>query len=207
MTIVFTKGLNLTLNFRSTTTMRSLLSVAGRASYDAATVGNFFSCSLADYNAVFAGYADAQKIGNTDAQFNTTSAAYVATCASVLSQANSTIPANTYILGFACRMISNSNYTVTPLISTTYKGTYVAISNSPTMTGTTAASFYFLRKDPAIISVTSYVGHVASNGSFDQSTTSYTNAGFDCSPPYSTWNNRTATMPNFQMFVTTTKPY
>ncbi len=186
--------------------MRSLLSSTGQATYDATTTGNFFSCSLADYNAVFAGYTDAQKVGMDDATFNTSlNAAYTGVCASVLPQSNSTIPANTYILGFACKMINNSNYTVTPLISTTYKGTYAAISNSPVMVGTNRV--YYLRKNPPITSVISYVGHVASTGNFDQATTSYTNAGFDCSSPYSTWNNRNGTMPHFQMFVTTTKPY
>lgn len=204
MGIVFTQGFN--VNF-PTPTMRSLLSAAGQATYDAATVGNFFSCSLADYNAVFAGYTDAQKIGNTDVQFNTQGGAWSGTCAGVLPAANSTIPSNTYIVGFACRMQSNSNYTVTPLISTTYQGTYTAISNSPTMTGTSPARFYFLRKDPAITSATSYVGHVASANFLETSTTSYTNGGFDCSAPYSTWSSRTGTFPNFQMFVTTTKPY
>jgi hypothetical protein len=187
--------------------MRSFLSVAGQTTYDAATVGNFFSCSLADYNAVFAGYADAVKIGNTDVQFNTAvGSSYTGTCASVLPQTNSTIPANTYIIGFAAKMFSNpSPTTVTPLISTTYKGTYTAISNSPSIGGT--ARVYYLRKDPPITSETSYVGHVAGANTFDQSTTSYTNAGFDCASPYSTWTNRNGTMPNFQMFVTTTKPY
>ena len=194
MAITFSNGFSVVV---ASPTMRSLLSPTGQASYDAATTGNFFSCSLADYNAVFAGYSDAQKIGNNDTIFNT----------SVLPQSDSTIPSNTYILGFATKMFSNLNFTVTPLISTTYKGTYSAISNSPTMVGNAAVRYYFLRKDPPITSVISYVGHVASNGTFDQATTSYTNAGFDCNVPYSTWTNRTATMPNFQMFVTTTKPY
>lgn len=203
MAIVFTQGFN--VNF-GTVTMRALLSAAGQAAYDAASVGNFFSCSLADYNAVFNGYSDAQKIGNTDAIFNTAvGSAYTATCASVLPQSNSTIPANTYIIGFACKMVSNTSTTITPLISTTYKGTYTAISNSPTIAG--VSRVYYLRKDPPITSQTSYVGHVAGANSFDQATTTYTNAGFDCSSPYSTWSNRTGTMPNFQMFVTTTKPY
>ena len=186
--------------------MRSFLSAAGQTTYDATTVGNFFSCSLADYNAVFVGYADAVKIGNTDVIFNTSvGSAYTGTCASVLPIENSTIPANTYIIGFAAKMQANPSCTMTPLIATTYKGTYAAISNSPTVVGTNRV--YFLRKDPPITSVTSYVGHVASANSFDQATTSYTNAGFDCSTPYSTWSNRSATMPHFQMFVTTTKPY
>jgi hypothetical protein len=187
--------------------MRSFLSAAGQTAYDSATVGNFFSCSLADYNAVFAGYANAQKIGNTDVIFNTAlGSSYTGTCASVLPQTNSTIPANTYILGFATKMLSNATpTTVTPLISTTYKGTYTAISNSPTIGGT--ARVYYLRKNPPITSVISYVGHVAAANTFDQATTSYTNAGFDCSAPYDAWNNRNGTMPNFQMFVTTTKPY
>lgn len=193
---------------RASTTMRSFLSISGQTTYDSTIVGNFFSCSLADYTAVFNGYADAAKIGNTDTQFNTSvNSSYTATCASILPSENSTIPANTYILGFATKMLTNLNFTVTPLISTTYAGTYAAISNSPTMVGNTGVRYYFLRKDPPITSVTSYVGHVASNGTFDQATNSYTNARFDCSSPYSTWTTRTATMPNFQMFVTTTKPY
>ena len=206
MSITFEKGYSISKPTTSVT-MRSLLSVSGQTAYDSATVGNFFSCSLADYNAVFAGYADAQKIGNTDVIFNTSVAAsYTGTCASVLPQANSTIPANTYIIGFAAKMFSNpSPTTVTPLISTTYQGTYAAISNSPTIGGSTRV--YYLRKDPPITSQTSYVGHVAGANTFDQATTSYTGAGFDCSSPYSTWTNRNGTMPNFQMFVTTTKPY
>ncbi len=191
----------------TTTTMRSLLSSGGQTTYDAASTGNFFSCSLADYNAVFAGYADAQKIGNTDTIFNTDGgSAWTGTCASVLPVENSTISANTYIIGFAAKMFSNSTpTTVTPLISTTYKGTYTAISNSPTIGGT--ARVYYLRKDPPITSVISYVGHVAAANTMQSATTSYTNAGYDCASPYSLWTNRSATMPMFQMFVTTTKPY
>ena len=188
-------------------TMRSLLSTEGQSNYDSTSVGDFFSCSLEDYNAVFAGYEDAQKIGNTDEIFNTSvGSGYTATCASLLPEANSTIPENTYIIGFAAKMFSNpTSTTVTPLISTTYKGTYSAISNSPTIGGTDRV--YYLRKDPPITSATSYVGHVASGNQFDSATTPYINAGFDCSAPYSTWSNRNGTMPNFQMFVTTTKPY
>lgn len=207
MAITFTSGFSIGVNSANTTTMRSLLSTVGQSDYDSTSVGNFFSCSLADYNAVFSGYVDAVKIGNTDVIFATTlGSSYVATCASVLPQANSTITANTYIVGFAAKMFSNTaGTTVTPLISTTYKGTYSAISNSPTIGGT--ARVYYLRKDPPITSVTSYVGHVASANGFDQPTTTYTNAGFDCSSPYSTWSNRNGTMPHFQMITTTTKPY
>jgi hypothetical protein len=204
MSIIFENGYSISKP-TTTVTMRSLLSVAGQTAYDAATVGNFFSCSLADYNAVFVGYADAVKIGNTDEIFNTTTTAFTGTCAAVLPQSNSTIPANSYILGFAAKMFNNGSCTMTPLIATTYKGTYAAISNSPTVNGTNRV--YFLRKEPPITSATSYVGHVASTGNFDQASTSYTNAGYDCSSPYSTWSNRNGTMPNFQMFVTTTKPY
>jgi hypothetical protein len=204
MAIVFTQGFNVSFGG---VTMRSLLSTAGKAAYDAASVGNFFSCSLADYNAVFAGYTDAQKIGNTDTIFNTDGgSAWTGTCASVLPEANSTIPANTYILGFAAKMFSNAApTTVTPLISTTYKGTYTAISNSPTIGGTNRV--YYLRKDSPLISANSYVGHVAAANTMQSATTSYTNAGYDCASPYSLWTNRSATMPTFQMIVTSTKPY
>lgn len=207
MAIIFENGYDIKVTVEvQSVTMRSFLSIDGQAAYDTTNDGDFFSASLEDYNAVFEAYADAEKIGNTDAIFATsTNTAYTATCASVLPEANSTIPANTYIIGFACKMFSNSTTTITPLISTTYKGTYTAISNSPSIIGTNRV--YYLRKNPPITSTTSYVGHVAGANTFDSATTSYTNAGFDCSAPYSTWNNRNATMPLFQMFITTTKPY
>jgi len=193
----------------STTTMRSLLSIAGQTAYDSASVGNFFSCSSADYAAVFNGYADARKIGNTDAIFNTSlSSAYVATCASILTRASASISASSYIVGFACKFFDTSaGRTVTPLISTAHTGNYTAISNSPLAPGTSRA--YYLRKDPPLTVSASFVGHVGSAGSFDQTTTTYNGAYFDCTAPYSGsgWTFRNGTMPHFQMIVTTTKPY
>jgi len=191
----------------ATGSMYDLLSVAGKAAYNSASVNNFFSCSVDDYNAVFNGLSGTSKVGNTDAIFSSSlNSAYTATCASVLPQASSSINANSYIVGFAAKMlVTPTNTTVTPLISTTYKGTYTAISNSPLIAG--ANRNYYLRKEPVLTSTASFVGHVASAGNFDQATTSYTNAGFDCAAPYSTWNLRSATMPHFQMLVTTTKPY
>jgi hypothetical protein len=187
--------------------MYELLSVAGKAAYNSASVNNFFSCSVDDYNAVFNGLSGTSKVGNTDTIFATAvNSAYTATCASVLTQSSSSIAANSYIVGFATKMLSSPiGTTVTPLISTTYKGTYTAISNSPLIVG--SARNYYLRKEPVLTSTDSFVGHVASQGTFDQATTSYANAGFDCAAPYSTWNLRSATMPHFQMIVTTVKPY
>lgn len=191
----------------STTTMRSLLSTAGQTAYDSASVGNFFSCSSADYAAVFNGYADAQKIGNTDVIFNTAlNLSYTATCASILTRASASISASSYIVGFACKF-SNvfANRTVTPLISTAHTGTYTAISNSPLAPGT--ARSYYLRKDPPITVSASFVGHVGSAGFFDVASASYNNSYFDCSSPYSSWTLRSDVMPHFQMIVTKTKPY
>lgn len=192
--------------------MRTLLSPEGQTDYDLTSAGDFFSCSLSDYTAVFNGYEDAQKIGNTDADFATSRALnFTATCATVLPVANSTIPQNSYIIGYATRFLSApTGTTTTPLISTTYKGTYEPISNSPDALGTTR--IYYLRKEPTIISQESYVGHVAanSNGSsifFDQTSQSYTNGGFDCGAPYSDWTNRTGGFPHFQMIITSIQPY
>lgn len=191
----------------STTTMRSLLSAAGQTAYDSASVGNFFSCSSADYAAVFNGYADAQKIGNTDAIFNTAlNAQYTATCASILTRASASISASSYIVGFACKFLNTqAGRTVTPLISTAHTGTYTAISNSPLAIGTSRV--YYLRKDPPLTVSASFVGHVASSGDFDMASGSYNNSYYDCSSPYSSWILRSAAMPHFQMIVTTTKPY
>lgn len=195
------------INAPATVTMRSLLSPSGQTAYDSASAGNFFSCSLSDYNAVFNGFADARKVGNTDAIFNTaTGLSYVATCASILTRSSSSISANSYIVGFACKFLdASANRTVTPLISTAHTGTYTAISNSPLAPGTSRA--YYLRKDPPLTVSASFVGHVGSAGSFDQATTIYNNSYFDCSAPYSTWSFRNSTMPHFQMITTTTKPY
>lgn len=188
-------------------TMRSLLSTAGQTAYDSASVGHFFSCSLSDYNAVFNGFSGSQKIGNTDAIFNTSlNAQYSATCASVLTRSSSSISANTYIVGFACKFFdTQAGRTVTPLISTAHTGTYTAISNSPLAIGTSRV--YYLRKDPPLTVSASFVGHVASSGNFDMASGSYNNSYFDCSSPYSGWTLRSAAMPHFQMITTTTKPY
>lgn len=191
----------------TTSTMRSLLSPSGQAAYDSASVGNFFSCSLSDYNAVFSGLSGSAKIGNTDAIFNTAlNSSYTATCASILTRSSASISANTYIIGFACKFLDTSaGRTVTPLISTAHTGTYTAISNSPLAPGNARA--YYLRKDPPLTVSASFVGHVGSAGSFDMASASYNSSYFDCSSPYSTWTLRSAPMPHFQMITTTVKPY
>lgn len=200
-------SLQVTSNTGSGVTMRSLLSTAGQAAYDSASAGNFFSCSLSDYTAVFNGLSGSVKVGNTDDIFNTSvGSSYTGTCASILTRSSSSISANTYIVGFACKFLdSTGGRTVTPLISTAHTGTYTAISNSPLAPGNSRA--YYLRKDPPLTVSASFVGHVGSAGNFDMATTVYNNSYFDCSSPYSSWTQRSATMPNFQMITTTTKPY
>ena len=208
----FTPSISITPSISPSSTatsslMYDLLSAAGKTAYNATSASNFFSCSVDDYNAVFNGLSGTSKVGNTDVIFSTAlGASYTATCASVLPQSNSLVDINNYIIGFATKMLATPvGTTVTPLISTTYKGTYTSISNSPAIGGSNRV--YYLRKEPTLITTASYVGHVASAGNFDQTTTSYTNAGFDCSSPYSTWSNRNGTMPHFQILVTTTKPF
>lgn len=200
-------SLQVTSNTGSGTTMRSLLSAAGQTAYDSASAGNFFSCSVSDYTAVFNGLSGSVKVGNTDAIFNTAvGSTYTGTCASILTRSSSSISPNTYIVGFACKFFdSTAGRTVTPLISTVHTGTYTAISNSPLAPGNSRA--YYLRKEPSLTVSASFVGHVGSAGNFDMATTTYNNSYFDCSPPYSSWNLRNGTMPNFQMITTTTKPY
>lgn len=202
-------GISLPSPTVTTTTMRSLLSAAGQTAYDSASVGNFFSCSVSDYNAVFNGLSGSTKIGNTDAIFGTAvNAQYTATCASILTRSSASISASSYIVGFACKFYdASAGRTVTPLISTNHTGSYSAISNSPLAPGTARA--YYLRKDPPLTVSASFVGHVGSAGNFDMATTTYNNSYFDCSPPYSGsgWTLRNGTMPHFQMFATTIKPY
>ena len=143
-------------------TMRSLLSASGQTAYDAATGGNWFNVSAADYAAVFSGLASVTKYGLTDVQLGSGNNAWSANYAQAFGAGlNAQLATGTYIIGFASRTFTTSIGTFTPLISTTLptSGTYSPIANSPTNNSTNALNYY-LRRAPSAVAATSYLGIV-----------------------------------------------
>ena len=171
--------------------MRALLSASGQAAYDAAATDNFFAVSQADYNAVVAGLSSVTKYGMNDSMVAENGSAWSAGYAQQFPLALGTVPSGVYLFGFISR--TQSGGTTTPLISTTFKGTYTAISNSPNA-AVSGARGYFLRKASAATAATSYIGIVNSVngllGTTDSNVTPSSNgAGYDNTVPYSTWTS------------------
>lgn len=182
--------------------MRSLLSVSGQAAYDAASIDSFFAVSQSDYNAVVAGLSSVTKYGMDDSRVAENGAAWSAGYAQQFPLALGTVPAGVYLFGFISR--TQSGGSTTPLISTTFKGTYTAIANSPNA-ATGGARGYFLRKASAATAATSYIGIVNSvnglMGTTDTNVTPSSNgAGYDNTIPYSTWTNWNGTGAKLQIF-------
>ena len=188
--------------------MRVLLSASGKTSFDIAAENDFFFVSQTDYNAVASGLSSVTKyvLNDTfvaeDNQFQSINPYFALSYPSDIA----TIPSGVYLFGFICRTTSSGS--VTPLISTTYRGTYTAIANTPTTSGSELRS-YFLRKSSVATASTSYVGIVFSNPSptGGMITTTTFNYAYDGSSPYSTWTPFTYGIPIFQMLGTPTKQW
>ena len=190
--------------------IRDSLSASGQSNFDSATVGNFFEVTGNDYELVVNSLMRVQRVGmnESSSQMNANNTVfYTATCASILDEANTTIPANNYIIGFSLR--GSSSVPAYLLLANTYQGTYEAIANSPTLS-TTNRSF-FLRKNPGAETVTKYFGIVlgglGGGTSLNQSNATFNGSAFDCTAPYGTWTARNATMPVMQVLITDTKQW
>jgi len=192
--------------------MRALLSASGQAAYDAAATDNFFAVSQADYAAVAAGLSSVTKYGMDDSRVAENGSAWSAGFAQQFPLALGTVPSGVYLFGFISR--TQTGGTTTPLISTTFKGTYTPISNSPNA-ATGGARGYFLRKASAATAATSYIGIVNNGngtlGTTDSNVTPSSNgAGYDNTVPYSTWtswNGTGAKLLIFQMLGTPTQQW
>jgi hypothetical protein len=185
--------------------MRVLLSDSGKTSFDAATENDFFLVSQTDYNAVAWGLSSVTKyVLNDDFAAEVNGSVFVSPNFGLAYPSDiATIPSGVYLFGF----ISGTQIsgTSTPLISTTYRGTYTAIANSPT-TSSGGVISYFLRKSSAPTASTSYVGILFGGSSSITTTTVFTYA-YDPSSPYSTWTNYTDVIPIFQMLGTPTRQW
>ena len=185
--------------------MRALLSASGQAAYDSAATDNFFAVSQADYDAVAAGLSSVTKYGMNDSMVAENGSAWSAGYAQQFPLALGTVPSGVYLFGFISR--TQSGGTTTPLISTTFKGTYTAISNSPNA-AVSGARGYFLRKASAATAATSYIGLVNSTTGLLGTTGFNIAAGqqgaYDGAAPYSTWTLWTGAFQIFQMLGTPT---
>ena len=190
------------------TDMRSLLSASGQTAYDAAATDNFFAVSQADYDAVAAGLSTVTKYGMNDSMVAENGSAWSAGYAQQFPLALGTVPSGVYLLGFISRTTTGG--TTTPLISTTFRGTYTAISNSPNA-ATGSARGYFLRKASASTAATSYIGLVNSTtgllGSTGFNIASGQQGAYDGAAPYSTWTLWPGAFQIFQMLGTPTQQW
>lgn len=174
------------------------------ASYDSASVGNWVKVTAAEYANVKATVANVITYGMTEAQANENSSAWTGTCAHTLPQSLVTSPPGEYIIGFSARLF-NVNGTITILTSTSYKGTYSSIGNSPSMNF--GSREYFVRKAPTTANAaTTYVASVTSTNRVLGST-NFANSGYDCASPYDTWTLWNTAAPIFQFIGTSTKSW
>lgn len=185
----------------ATTSMRSLLSGSGQTAYDAASADNWFSVSSTDYANVVAGLSSVTKYVMNDSLVAENGSGWSAGFAQAFPSTISTIPSGVYLFGFISR--TSSTGTTTPLISTTFRGTYTAISNSPT-SPSSGVRGYFLRKPSSATASTSYVGLVNSVGGY-MGTTDFNVAagsagGYDNTVPYSTWTTWNGVGVRYQIF-------
>lgn len=184
------------------------LSPSGQSAYNASSVGNFFEVSKLDYDSVFTAIS-ATKYGNTDSEMTQSGSAWASSCAYTLPNTKCTVGNGIYLVGFSCNYYSLSSVpSPTPLISTTYKGTYTAISNSPSLSGVTTGLRYMIRKSPQTpTSATSYLAFVGGAGTMRMTTAAFSGGGYDCSSPYSTWTLWNTTAPASQFYGTSNKQW
>ena len=186
--------------------MRALLSASGQSAYDAAATDNWFAVSSTDYAAVASGLASITKYAMTDAQVAENGSAWSVGFAQAFPSTIGTVPSGTYLIGFISR--NQSGGTTTPLISTTFKGNYTAISNSPNA-AVSGARGYFLRKASAATAAISYIGILPAGSNGTLGTTTFNPpvsqmGGYDNTAPYSTWTQWNSTFLIFQMLGTPT---
>ena len=194
-------------------TIRSALSAAGQAAYDAAYAGDFFRVSSTDYNSVKTSLANTKTIGDNSDAILYTGGSYSGTCAALNTPANSNVDPGFFIVGFVARHTSTSGANFRYLISASARGTYIQLANQVPVTNVSSSPSYYVRKDPTDANVsTQYVGIVSNTGTMIQSNTSWSNGAFSClasniaSYP-GPWTTRATTQPVFQTLLCGTQQW
>lgn len=199
------------------TSLRSFLSGAGQAAYDAASADSFFAVSSSDWNAVVAGVASTSKLGPDDTNFNATSGgAFSGGYYFTMSQTMATVPANNYIIGFRASTIQiNSSWSLWG--SATFKSyntnPYTQISTTTPSTGSGAGgtgTFYYLRKAPSVQAAATYVAYYSTqnfdmtpNGSYLTPPTGATSSAYSSNLSL-IWSNWVDRVPKIQTLITPT---
>ena len=177
------------------------------AAYDSATVGNWVSITSTEYANVKATVSGATTIGHTETEMGQTGSSWTGSCAYVGPVASATISSGSYIICFSIAS-SSSSTTASCLVSTSYAGTYSVVGNSPSFNVVGVTRLYYLRKAPTVnTAAISYLGAVIGSGTRRMTTTTFANAQYDCSAPYSTWSLWNSGAPQQQFVTTTTKTW
>jgi hypothetical protein len=178
------------------------LSAAGQTAFNATAVGNFFTASAVDYASVFANVTGATKYGMNDSQLAEVADGWSGGYAFTLQASLSTIPANSYVIGYAARASTGPSGTITAYISTTFTGSYSAIANSPTFLGNQSALQYYIRRNPQ--TATAATSYLALGASITRIRSQINYNGFYAQSPFNSWTNYAGARAPVQQFMSTT---
>ena len=192
----------------STISLRSFLGTTGQAAYDAASSGAWFVVSSTDWNAAVAGVTGATKLLMTDSQMSEANgAAFSSGYILTQVQAPSTVAAGNYI--FALKGVTEyASQSWSIYGGTTFKSSSYAIIGSATPnTGAGApgiGTFYYLRKAPAVLASTTYIGIAGAANLTMTSSSIFAGSAYIASPYTGTWTNWGQRMPKVQVVTTST---
>lgn len=183
-------------------TLRSVLSAAGKSSYDATLDGGYFEVTQADYAAANSGLSNVTKIGMSDSTITGTCSPWGGTYLTVTDSAIN-IPANAYIVGFASGFVSAAaNSNIRLATATTYKGTYNWLTTLTAPTSGSGAK-YFLFKAPTTSASTRYIG-IWGSATLCGSSGPFPNGAYSSSgPPWSSFSNYSSDTINLQVLYST----
>jgi hypothetical protein len=182
---------------------RSLLSAGGQSAYDSAAEGDFFYVGAEDYAAVFSAIDGAFTVGMTDSQLvDAPQSTFTRNLGTTLPEAAVTVAAGTLLFGFISQHQAGFSMQHQPRYSNTFKGTYTAIANAPTVLGNNGLSHHLRKPGYSAAASTAYVAlFPASSGGgawvTHGTTNTFVGGGYSSNgSSWTTWNNA---LPIFQM--------
>lgn len=182
---------------------RDLLSASGQSAYDAASDGDFFYVSADDYNTVFAAISGSFTVGMSDSQLtDLPRSTFARSFGTTLPQALATVAAGTLLFGFISQQTAGSSMQHQPRYSNTFKGTYIAIANAPTVNGNNGLSHHLRKPGYFAAASTAYIAlfpGTATGGAWVTHGTTNTFVGGGYSSNGSSWTNWNNALPIFQM--------
>jgi hypothetical protein len=186
------------------------LSLSAKTAYTAATVGNFISVSITDYNNVVNDVLGTNRYGTTEIQMSGVSSTSWGGGFAIQNPYQTPVPINNYIIGFSIwpdRASSNILYSGSVTGAST---TYTKIGN--TVTNNSGGRQFYIRKTPQDYTTgnTYFAGYTSgtqiTKGSAIVPTYYKSAGGTTVTPTWSTWNGNTVP-PAFQVIATSTKSW